>query len=131
MCRGMPSAPRAKQLLPVLVDPHDISNGASGLRNQQVESHTARLDSTARKVAPKCSVTWVRVPCVLGSGFWHSILYPSPMYCWQQEKYQEAIDIYLEALDYSPENPELLTTVGLLYLRLGENFKAFDYLGLA
>jgi Bardet-Biedl syndrome 4 protein len=46
-----------------------------------------------------------------------------------QEKYQEAIDIYLEALDYSPENPELLTTVGLLYLRLGENFKAFDYLG--
>eukprot|EP01006_Ploeotia_vitrea_P030512 TRINITY_DN62906_c0_g1_i1.p1 TRINITY_DN62906_c0_g1~~TRINITY_DN62906_c0_g1_i1.p1 ORF type:complete len:441 (-),score=29.92 TRINITY_DN62906_c0_g1_i1:114-1436(-) len=46
-----------------------------------------------------------------------------------QEKYQDAIDIYLEALDYSPENPELLTTVGLLYLRLGENFKAFDYLG--
>lgn len=46
-----------------------------------------------------------------------------------QEKYAEAIETYLEALDYSPENPELLTTVGLLYLRLGENFKAFDYLG--
>eukprot|EP01063_Lacrimia_lanifica_P034666 TRINITY_DN644_c0_g1_i1.p1 TRINITY_DN644_c0_g1~~TRINITY_DN644_c0_g1_i1.p1 ORF type:complete len:437 (+),score=219.60 TRINITY_DN644_c0_g1_i1:59-1369(+) len=46
-----------------------------------------------------------------------------------QDKYHEAIDIYLEALDYSPENPELLTTVGLLYLRLSENFKAFDYLG--
>eukprot|EP00759_Apiculatamorpha_spiralis_P038818 PhF_6_TR37857/c0_g1_i1/m.56384/K16531/BBS4; Bardet-Biedl syndrome 4 protein len=46
-----------------------------------------------------------------------------------QEKYQDAIDVYLEALDYSPENPELLTTVGLLYLRMGENFKAFDYLG--
>eukprot|EP00760_Papus_ankaliazontas_P025637 PhM_4_TR2829/c0_g1_i1/m.10480/K16531/BBS4; Bardet-Biedl syndrome 4 protein len=46
-----------------------------------------------------------------------------------QEKYQEAVDVYLEALDYSPENPELLTTVGLLYLRMGENFKAFDYLG--
>ena len=28
-----------------------------------------------------------------------------------------------------PQNPELLTTVGLLYLRLGENYKAFDYLG--
>ncbi len=25
--------------------------------------------------------------------------------------------------------PELLTTVGLLYLRLGENYKAFEYLG--
>jgi hypothetical protein len=24
---------------------------------------------------------------------------------------------------------ELLTTVGLLYLRLGENYKAFEYLG--
>ena len=46
-----------------------------------------------------------------------------------QDKYHESIDVYLEALDYSPENPELLTTVGLLYLRLSENFKAFDYLG--
>jgi Bardet-Biedl syndrome 4 protein len=27
------------------------------------------------------------------------------------------------------QNPELLTTVGLLYLRLGENYKAFDFLG--
>eukprot|EP01061_Rhynchopus_euleeides_P047827 TRINITY_DN9864_c0_g4_i1.p2 TRINITY_DN9864_c0_g4~~TRINITY_DN9864_c0_g4_i1.p2 ORF type:complete len:424 (+),score=149.22 TRINITY_DN9864_c0_g4_i1:287-1558(+) len=46
-----------------------------------------------------------------------------------QDKYHEAIDVYLESLDYSPENPELLTTVGLLYLRLSENYKAFDYLG--
>jgi Bardet-Biedl syndrome 4 protein len=30
---------------------------------------------------------------------------------------------------FSPENPELLTTIGLLYLRIGDNFKAFDYLG--
>mmetsp|Transcript_6204 Transcript_6204/g.21997 ORF Transcript_6204/g.21997 Transcript_6204/m.21997 type:complete len:398 (-) Transcript_6204:1045-2238(-) len=47
----------------------------------------------------------------------------------QEEKYQEAIDVYLEALEFSPENPELLTTVGLLYLRTGENFRAFDFLG--
>jgi Bardet-Biedl syndrome 4 protein len=46
-----------------------------------------------------------------------------------QEKYKEAINVYLEALEFSPENPELLTTVGLLYLRLGENYRAFDYLG--
>ncbi|KAF0980452.1 hypothetical protein FDP41_013666 [Naegleria fowleri] len=46
-----------------------------------------------------------------------------------QERYEEAIDIYLEALDFSPENPELLSTVGLLYLRIGDNLKAFDYLG--
>ena len=46
-----------------------------------------------------------------------------------QEKYKEAIEVYLEALEFSPENPELLTTVGLLYLRLGENYRAFDYLG--
>ena len=46
-----------------------------------------------------------------------------------QEDYRTAIDVYLEALEFSPENPELLTTVGLLYLRLGENYKAFDFLG--
>ena len=46
-----------------------------------------------------------------------------------QEQYRTAIEVYLEALDFSPESPELLTTVGLLYLRLGENWKAFDFLG--
>ena len=47
----------------------------------------------------------------------------------QQEDYKSAIDVYLEALEFSPESPELLTTIGLLYLRLGENFRAFDFLG--
>ena len=46
-----------------------------------------------------------------------------------QEDYKSAINVYLEALEFSPENPELLTTAGLLYLRMGENFKAFDFLG--
>mmetsp|Transcript_2192 Transcript_2192/g.5096 ORF Transcript_2192/g.5096 Transcript_2192/m.5096 type:complete len:413 (-) Transcript_2192:142-1380(-) len=47
----------------------------------------------------------------------------------QEEKYEEAVDTYLEALEFSPENPEMLTTIGLLYLRMGENYKAFDFLG--
>ncbi|RHY31520.1 hypothetical protein DYB32_003411 [Aphanomyces invadans] len=46
-----------------------------------------------------------------------------------REDFKAAINVYLEALEFSPENPELLTTVGLLYLRIGENFRAFDYLG--
>eukprot|EP00741_Cyanophora_paradoxa_P015999 tig00000042_g15445.t1 len=46
-----------------------------------------------------------------------------------QENYKAAIDVYLEALEFSPENPEILTTIGLLYLRLGENYRAFDFLG--
>lgn len=46
-----------------------------------------------------------------------------------QEKYKEAVEVYMEALDFSPENPEILTTVGLLYLQLGENYRAFDFLG--
>jgi len=29
-----------------------------------------------------------------------------------QEKYKQAVDVYLEALEFSPENPEILTTVG-------------------
>lgn len=46
-----------------------------------------------------------------------------------QENYEAAIEVYLEALEFSPENPDLLTTVGLLYLRLGQNYRAFDFLG--
>jgi len=45
------------------------------------------------------------------------------------ENYKGAIDVYLEALEFSPENPDILTTIGLLYLRLGENYRAFDFLG--
>ena len=40
-----------------------------------------------------------------------------------QENYQEAIEVYQEALEFSPENAEILTTIGLLYLRLGENYR--------
>mmetsp|Transcript_60156 Transcript_60156/g.97447 ORF Transcript_60156/g.97447 Transcript_60156/m.97447 type:complete len:412 (+) Transcript_60156:263-1498(+) len=47
----------------------------------------------------------------------------------QEEDYKGAIEVYLEALEFSPENPEMLTTIGLLYLRMGENFRAFDFLG--
>jgi len=46
-----------------------------------------------------------------------------------QENYEAAIEVYLEALEFSPENPDILTTVGLLYLRLGQNYRAFDFLG--
>lgn len=49
----------------------------------------------------------------------------------RQEDYKSAIDVYLEALEFSPENPEILTTLGLLYLRLGDSPKAFQYLGNA
>jgi len=30
--------------------------------------------------------------------------------------YKKAIEIYLEGLEFSPENPEILTTIGLLYI---------------
>eukprot|EP00727_Mastigamoeba_balamuthi_P007935 m51a1_g3762 putative bardet-biedl syndrome 4 (420) ;mRNA; f:115087-116729 len=48
-----------------------------------------------------------------------------------QENYKLAIDVFLEALEFSPENPDILTTLGLLYLRTGENYRAFDYFGNA
>jgi len=44
-------------------------------------------------------------------------------------KEEEALNIYLEALDTCPQNPEILTTIGLLYLKLGNNAKAFEHLG--
>lgn len=42
---------------------------------------------------------------------------------------EDALNAYMEALEICPENPELLTTMGLLYLKLGDNTKAFQYLG--
>jgi Bardet-Biedl syndrome 4 protein len=48
-----------------------------------------------------------------------------------QENYKAAIEVYLEALEYSPDNAEMLTTIGLLYIRLGETARAFEYLGNA
>lgn len=35
------------------------------------------------------------------------------------DNYPAAIDVYGEALEHSPENAEVLTTLGLLYLRCG------------
>jgi Bardet-Biedl syndrome 4 protein len=40
-----------------------------------------------------------------------------------------ALETYMEALEFSPESTELLTTVGLLYMRRGDNDKAFEFLG--
>lgn len=40
-----------------------------------------------------------------------------------------ALSVYLDALDSNPESPELLTTIGLLYLKLKNNSKAFQFLG--
>ncbi|XP_045141714.1 Bardet-Biedl syndrome 4 protein isoform X3 [Echinops telfairi] len=43
----------------------------------------------------------------------------------------KAIEIYKEAVEFSPENTELLTSLGLLYLQLGIYQKAFEHLGNA
>ncbi|XP_041034170.1 Bardet-Biedl syndrome 4 protein isoform X1 [Carcharodon carcharias] len=44
---------------------------------------------------------------------------------------QNAIETYKKAVEFSPENAELLTTLGLLYLQLGMYQKAFEHLGNA
>ena len=46
-----------------------------------------------------------------------------------QGKYQAALDVLFTALQFSPDSPEVLTTIGLLYLRMGDNMRAFEYLG--
>jgi Bardet-Biedl syndrome 4 protein len=35
----------------------------------------------------------------------------------------------LDALEFNPENSPLLCEIGLLYLRMGDSIKAFEYLG--
>ncbi|XP_076112838.1 BBSome complex member BBS4-like [Mytilus galloprovincialis] len=42
-----------------------------------------------------------------------------------------AIDIYKQAVEYSPENPDMLTTLGLLYMQVTQFQKAFENLGNA
>ncbi len=42
---------------------------------------------------------------------------------------EDALQTYLDALELVPESSEALTTVGLLYLKMGDNLKAFEYLG--
>jgi Bardet-Biedl syndrome 4 protein len=42
---------------------------------------------------------------------------------------EDALMTYMDACEFSSENPELLTIIGLLHLKLGNNAKAFEYLG--
>ncbi|TRY95998.1 hypothetical protein DNTS_002159 [Danionella cerebrum] len=44
---------------------------------------------------------------------------------------EKAIEVYRSAVEFSPENTELLTTLGLLYMQLGKYQKAFEHLGNA
>lgn len=48
-----------------------------------------------------------------------------------QENWSSAIAVYLEALELAPDSPETLAMLGVLYLRLGETYRAFEYLDLA
>ncbi|XP_051484352.1 Bardet-Biedl syndrome 4 protein isoform X2 [Apus apus] len=43
----------------------------------------------------------------------------------------KAIEVYKKAVEFSPENTDLLTTLGLLYLQRGDYQKAFEHLGNA
>ncbi|KAM9496605.1 BBSome complex member BBS4 isoform 2-T2 [Clarias gariepinus] len=44
---------------------------------------------------------------------------------------ERSIEIYKSAVEFSPENTELLTTLGLLYMQLGKFQRAFEHLGNA
>jgi len=46
----------------------------------------------------------------------------------QQGEYTKAISVYQEALVFSSENTEILTTLGLLMLRVGDSSKALSFL---
>ena len=46
-------------------------------------------------------------------------------------KFEEALQHYTDALNLSPENVDLLTTVGIMHLRMGNADKAFENFGAA
>ena len=47
----------------------------------------------------------------------------------QQNRNQDALAAYIDASELVPENAELLTTIGLLYKRMGNDTKAFEFFG--
>jgi len=51
--------------------------------------------------------------------------------CLLEHNIEEAVNTFKKAVDFSPENPELMTTLGLLYMQLNMNQKAFEMLGNA
>lgn len=48
-----------------------------------------------------------------------------------QKEYDEALECYVEACDIFPENSDVLTQCGLMYQKMGDKIKAFEYLGNA
>ena len=48
-----------------------------------------------------------------------------------QGNHKAALATYQEALEFSPDSPDLLTTLGLLHLSLGDSVKAFECFGSA
>jgi len=49
----------------------------------------------------------------------------------EQSKYKLALGVYIDALEVSPESTDILANIGLLYMKIGDNTKAFEYLGNA
>ena len=47
------------------------------------------------------------------------------------ERYEDALPMYTNALELSPENVDLLTTVGIMHLRLNHPDQAFESFGAA
>ena len=48
-----------------------------------------------------------------------------------RENFEEALRVYMEALEFNPEGVALLTNIGLAHLRLQNHQKAFEFLGAA
>ena len=62
----------------------------------------------------------------------HDATYMQLGKCYEEQKnFKEALRVYQDALDFSPDNPDLLTTMGLLWLRQGDTTRAVLHLGNA
>jgi Bardet-Biedl syndrome 4 protein len=51
--------------------------------------------------------------------------------CAEEGDLMTAMEAYRKALEVAPDNTEILTTLGLLYLKTGSNQQAFEVLGKA
>lgn len=62
----------------------------------------------------------------------HDITFKMLGKCYLNEgNVNEAISTFKKAVEFSPENSELMTTLGLLYMQLNQNQKAFEMFGNA
>ena len=107
--------------------------------------HSLEVYVEAKRVAPEDWQVWHNVGCChvqlgalddamdafrMADSIGHHDVTYTQMAALHSESgdFESAIDVLMDAADFTAQNADILTQIGLLYIRLGENTEAFEYL---